>query len=347
MTVRIDEARVFELVERRKPSVVVLNAPGGLLRQTRELMEVLKSKYGITCILAADSCFGICDTVDRDAGELQADMALHIGHNAVVKEVGDFTFLIDAVDDITFDGAVDKAAALLAGRRRLGLVTFSQHMHQLVPVKTMLESKGFLVRVGKDNSLLMGSQMFGCDFSTAYPMRDEVDAFCFMGESEFHAVGLALSTGKPTYMLDPYMNEVTDMAQAAEERKKRAILAVYKALDARTVGVVTGLKEGQKMLGRSRWITKKLEANGRKVVQLALRDITPERLAPHRDIDAFIQTACPRISIDGFTFDRPVLSIPQADALVALIEGREIGEFLQRPKWIELTVGQGRRSKGD
>jgi 2-(3-amino-3-carboxypropyl)histidine synthase len=216
-------------------------------------------------------------------------------------------------------------------------------MQQLAPVKAALEAEGFEVKVGRDNSLLMGSQMFGCDFSTAFPLRDEVDAFVFLGESEFHAVGLALGTGKPTYMLDPYMEEVTDMAAAAEERRKRAVLAVYKALDARVFGVVTGLKEGQKMLGRSAWITKKLESHGRRVVQLALRDITPERLAPHRDVEAFVQTACPRISIDGFNFDRPVLSIPQADALVALIEGREIGEFLQRPKWIELTVGQIRR----
>ena len=93
------------------------------------------------------------------------------------------------------------------------------------------------------------------------------------------------------------------------------------------------------MVGRSKWITKRLEMNGRKVIQLAMRDVTSERLAPHREIEAFVQTACPRISVDGFTFDRPVLSIPQADALVALIEGREPGEFLERPKWIELTVG--------
>ncbi len=342
MTVRIDEARVFELMEEKKPSVVVLNAPGGLLRQTRDLMDKLRQKYGITCILTGDSCFGICDTSDRDVGELQADMALHIGHNAVVKKVGDFTYLIDAVDDASFEGVVETAVPLLKAYKRLGLVTFSQHMQQLEPVKTKLEAKGFKVLVGRDNSLLMGSQMFGCDFSTVYPLRDEVDAFCFLGESEFHAVGLALAVGKPTYMLDPHLNEVIDMEEAAEERRKRAVLAVYKALDARVFGVITGLKEGQKMLGRTRWISKRLETHGRRVVQLAMRDITPDRLAPHRDIEAFIQTACPRISIDGFTFDRPVLSIPQADALVALLEGREIGEFLQRPKWIELTVGQGR-----
>jgi len=339
MTVRIDEKRVFEIIEAKKPRVILVNAPGGLLRQTKDLMAQVKEKYGVTCILSGDSCFGICDTADDDVERLQADLALHIGHNAAVTEVGDFTYLVDAVDDVEFDKVAQVAAKALFPYKRIGLATFSQHLHQLKPVREKLESFGFEVVVGKGNNLMLEGQVFGCDFSTSFPVREEVDAFAVLGESEFHAVGLALSTGKPTFMLDPYMNEVTDMQVAADERRKRAILAVYKALDARIFGVITGLKEGQKMLGRSRWISKRLEMNGRKVIQLAMRDVTAERLAPHREIEAFVQTACPRISIDGFTFDRPVLSIPQADALVALIEGREPGEFLERSKWIELTVG--------
>ena len=339
MTVRIDEAKVFEIIEAKKPKVVLVNAPGGLLRQTKEMMERVKAKYGVNSILSGDSCFGICDTADDDVEKLQADLALHIGHNAAVTEVGDHTYLIDAVDDVDFGEVTESAARVMAPYRRVGLATFSQHLHQLGPVKKKLESKGFQVKVGGGNNLMLEGQVFGCDFSTPFPIRDDVDAFALLGESEFHAVGLALATGKPTFMLDPYMNEVTDMREAAEERRKRAILAVYKARDARVFGVITGLKEGQKMLGRSKWIAKRLEMNGRKVIQLAMREVTPERLAPHREIEAFVQTACPRISIDGFTFDRPVLSIPQADALVALIEGREPGEFLERAKWIELTVG--------
>jgi 2-(3-amino-3-carboxypropyl)histidine synthase len=340
MTVRIDEARVFEVIEARRPSVVVVNAPGGLLRQTKALMERVRQKYGVTCILSGDSCYGICDTADEDVRKLKADLAFHVGHNAAVTEVGDFTYLVDAVDDVEFDEVVERAVGVLAPYRRLALVTFSQHLHRLATVRQKLEGHGFEVTIGEGNSLMLEGQIFGCDFSTARPLHSNVDAYVFLGESEFHAVGLALAVGKPTFMLDPYMNEVTDMREAAEERRRRAILAVYKALDARTFGVITGLKEGQKMLGRSRWISKRLEMNGRKVVQIALRDVTPERLAPHREIEAFVQTACPRISIDGFTFDRPVLSIPQADALVALMEGREPGEFLERAKWIELTVGQ-------
>ena len=343
MTVRIDEAKVFEVIEAKRPSVVVVNAPGGLLRQTKDMMERVREKYGVTCIFTGDSCFGICDTADDEVGKLHADLALHIGHNATVEAVGDYTYLIDAVDDVEFDEVVETAVSMLTPYKKLGLATFSQHLHQLGPVKRRLEQKGFGVRVGRQNNLMMEGQIFGCDFSTSQPLHDEVDAFVFLGESEFHAVGLALATAKPTFMLDPYTNKATDMRAAAEERQKRAVLAVYKALDARIIGVITGLKEGQKMPDRSKWISKRLEMSGRKVVQIALRDVTPERLAPHREIEAFIQTACPRISIDGFNFDRPVLSIPQADALVALMEGREIGEFLQRPKWIELTVGLVRR----
>ncbi|MDG6898953.1 MAG: diphthamide biosynthesis enzyme Dph2 [Nitrososphaerota archaeon] len=339
MTVKIDEKRVFELIETKKPKVVLVNAPGGLLRQTKEMMEHVKERYGVTAIISGDSCFGICDTVDDDAEKLQADLALHIGHNAKIEEVGDFTYLIDAVDDVEFGKVVETAAERLTSYRRIGLATFSQHLHQLDAVKKRFEAKGFHVKIGRGNNLMLEGQVFGCDFSTPFPIRSEVDAFVFLGESEFHAVGLALATGKPTFMLDPYMDEVIDMQAAAEERRKRAMLAVYKARDARVFGVITGLKEGQKMLGRSNWIAKRLEMNGRKVVRLAMRDVTAERLAPHREIEAFVQTACPRISVDGFTFDRPVLSIPQADALVALIEGREPGEFLERAKWIELTVG--------
>jgi 2-(3-amino-3-carboxypropyl)histidine synthase len=331
-------------MEKKRPRRIVVSAPGGLLGQTRELMEEIRSTYGIQCQLIGDTCYGICDTVDEDVRKLEADLAINIGHNATVKRAGKHTYFIEAVDDVKFDIVTEKAITLLSPFKRLGLATFSQHVHELEYVRNKLQEAGFQVQTGEGNNLLLESQIFGCDFSTVYHLRNAVDAFCFLGESEFHAVGLALATNKPVYMLDPYLNEVRDLEREKEERRKRAILAIYKALDAQVFGVITGLKEGQKMLGRTRWITKRLEMHGRKVLQLAMRDITSERLMPYRDVEAFVQTACPRISIDGFAFDRPVLSIPQAEALVRLLEGKDLGEFLERPKWIELTVGLERKS---
>lgn len=339
MTVRIDEEKVFRIIEEKRPTTVVVSAPEGLLRQTMELMEKIKTKYGINCILSGDTCYGICDTVDEDVERLGADIALHIGHNAAVKTVGNFTYLIDAIDDIEFDQVVQKALVMLRGFKKIGLATFSQHLHQLRKVKQMFETAGYEIFIGKGNNLLLEGQIFGCDFSTTYNLKDQVDAFCVLGESEFHAIGLALATDRPTFILDPYLNHVLDVREVVEERRKRAILAVYKALDAKVFGVITGLKEGQMMIQRTKWIVNKLQFHGRKVIQLAMREIVPERLEPYSEVEAFIQTACPRISIDGFNFSKPVLSIPQADALIRLIEGRDIGNFLQRPKWIELTVG--------
>jgi 2-(3-amino-3-carboxypropyl)histidine synthase len=340
LTVRIDVDRVFSLIEEKHPTRVVLNAPGGLLRQTMDLMRIIEQKYGVQCVMVGDSCFGICDTVDNEVEKLGASLALHIGHNAAVQAVGDYTYLIDAKDDVKFDAVVAKAIPMLSQYRKIGLATFSQHLDELEPVKKHLEDAGFEVFLGKKNNLLLASQTFGCDFSTVFPNTELVDAFCYLGQSEFHAVGLALATDKPTFLLDPHLEEIRDMKVEADERQKRAILTVYNALDAKVFGVITGLKEGQAMVGRSKWITNRLEAHGKKVVQLAMRDITQDRLAQYMHIEAFVQTACPRISIDGYTFKKPVLSIPQADALVGLLEGREMKDFLHRPKWIELTVGQ-------
>jgi 2-(3-amino-3-carboxypropyl)histidine synthase len=340
LTVRIDTERVFNLIEEKRPTRIILNAPGGLLRQTMELMRVVERKYGIQCVLIGDTCFGICDTVDNEVEKLGATMALHIGHNAAVQRVGDYTYLVDAKDDVKFGAIVRKAIPLLSKYKKIGLATFSQHLDELEPVKKQLEEAGFEVYLGRKNNLLLGSQTFGCDFSTVFSNAELVDAFCYLGQSEFHAVGLALATDRPTYLLDPHLEEIRDMKEEAEDRQKRAILAVYQALDAKVFGVITGLKEGQAMIGRSKWITNRLEAHGKKVVQLAMLDITPDKLVQFIQIEAFVQTACPRISIDGFTFKKPVLSIPQADALVGLLEGREMKDFLHRPKWIELTVGQ-------
>lgn len=339
MTIRINEEKVFHLIEEKKPKRVIFSAPGGLLKQTKDLIDKVKQRYNLECFYIGDTCYGICDTADLDAQSLDADIAFNIGHSAAITHAWTRTYFIDAIDDIDFEPVLLKAASLLERYKVLGLATFSQHMHQLAKAKEILERLGFKVLLGTGNDLLLPSQVFGCDFSTVFSLRNSVDAFFFLGESEFHAVGVALATGKPTFMLDPYLEEIIDMEQAAKERIKRAVLSVYKAADANIFGVITGLKEGQLMIRRTEWISKKLQMHGKKVFQIAMREIAPERLAPYTDIEAFIQTACPRISLDGYNFGKPVLSIPQADALIRLLEGREINNFLVRPKWIELTVG--------
>ena len=44
------------------------------------------------------------------------------------------------------------------------------------------------------------------------------DVNVFLGQSDFHAAGLALATGLPTYVLDPYFNEVREVTEISQSR---------------------------------------------------------------------------------------------------------------------------------
>jgi 2-(3-amino-3-carboxypropyl)histidine synthase len=337
MAIKIDRSAVETIVEENHPKRVVFNAPDGLLRETRAIAQELESSHGLQAIVIADPTYGSCDTVDVDAQRLGADLAFHVGHNVTVKKFGKITYSIDAKDDVSFARVAESASEVLRskGLKRAGLATFAQHLDELKTVTEVLEKNGISALVGKGLGQLHDGQIFGCEFYPAYNIRENVDVMLLLGQSMFHALGLCLSTGKPTYMLDPYMNEVIDVGNTAEERLKKAVLSVYKARDASRFGVIIGLKEGQMMTDQSVKLKKELESFGKIVQLIALREITSDRINAMSDIEAFVQTGCPRISVDGYNFGKPVLSVPQTDALLKLLSGREVSmEMFERKHWL-------------
>jgi 2-(3-amino-3-carboxypropyl)histidine synthase len=337
LTIRIDKKAVETIVMENHPRRIVFNAPDGLLRETRAVAQELESSMDLQAIVIADPTYGSCDTVDVDAQRLGADLAFHIGHNVSVKKFGKITYSIDATDDIPFGPVAQKVASFLKSKEvhRAGLATFAQHIDELPVVSRILEENGISALVGKGLGQLHDGQIFGCEFYPAFNVRDKVDVMLLLGQSMFHALGLCLSTGKPTYMLDPYQNEVIDVSEVAEERLKKAVLAVYKARDASNFGVIIGLKEGQIMTDQSVRIKNELKKYGKSVQLIALREITADRINSMTDIDAFVQTGCPRISVDGYNFGKPVLSVPQTDALLKLLSGTEVSmEMFERKHWL-------------
>ena len=142
-----------------------------------------------------------------------------------------------------------------------------------------------------------------------------------------------MSTKKPTYVLDPYFNELRDVTKFAETLEKKATLTIFKAADAQTFGIIVGLKEGQFAQVTALKFKKELEQEGKSVQLIALTDITNERLKNFIGIDAFIQVACPRISTDN-QFDKPVLSTPQATALLKLLRNEELDNYFEIPHWL-------------
>jgi 2-(3-amino-3-carboxypropyl)histidine synthase len=335
--IKIDKGSIEKIILENRPKRIVFNAPDGLLGATRAIAREIEVAHDLQAIVIADPTYGSCDTVDIDAQRLGADLAFHVGHNVTVKKFGKITYSIDAVDDVSFEIVAIKLSDQLRskGINNVGLVAFAQHVHELGNVAKILEMNGINTIIGKGMGQLHDGQIFGCEFYPAFNIREKVEMMVLLGQSMFHAIGLSLSTGKPTLMLDPYQNEVTDVEKTAQERLKKAVLSVYKARDSQRFGVIIGLKEGQIMTDQSVKIKKELESLGKNVQLIALREITADRINSMMDIDAFVQTGCPRISVDGYNFTKPVLSVPQTEALLGLLSGKEINmDLFERKHWL-------------
>ena len=333
----IDTDRMYTAIQERRPASVSLNGPDGMLPQVQDAALRITERFGIPAYVIADTTWGTCDLNSNGAAALGAGIHFNIGHtiNAETIPGSENTILIDAFDDISFDSVAEKCARELRGKT-VSLVTDSQHLHQIKQVKKILEDEGRIrVIVGKGGGQLNDGQVFGCEFYPARKTEHAADAHVFLGQSNFHAAGVALATGMPTYVLDPYFNEIREISEFAQKLRRKATLAIYKAAEAMRFGVIVGLKEGQLSKTFALKIKRDLEAAGKQVQLFAMTDITNERLANIRGVDAFVQVACPRISTDN-VFDRPVLSTPQAKALLGILRGEKIAEekYMQIPHWL-------------
>lgn len=328
----VDEERIFKEIESRKPASVSINGPDGILPQVQKVAMKITEKFDIPAFVLADTTWGSCDLNSNGSKVLGAEIHFNIGHTINTETFVDDTIMINAFDDVIFDGVAKKCIPIIS-TKKISILTDSQHLHQVNNVKKILKNAGIDVKIGNGKGQLNDGQVFGCEFYPATKLKDQVDAYIFLGQSNFHAAGIALSTNKPTYILDPYFNEVREITEFAQKLKRKATLAIYKAAEAQSFGIIVGLKEGQLSKVFALKFKKELEKHGKTVQLFALTDITNERLQNLKGVDAFIQVACPRISTDN-KFDIPVLSSPQANALLKILDGEEIGEYLEIPHWL-------------
>ena len=322
----------LEEIQERRPVSIAINGPDGMLPAVQTTASNITKKFGIPTYVLADTTWGSCDLNSNGAKVLGADVLFNVGHTIGVPMWDKQVVMVDAFDDVSFEKVAEKAAKVFY-EKTVSLVTDSQHLHRIDQVRGILEKGGAHVKIGKGKGQLSDGQVFGCEFYPAKEAAQVADVNVFLGQSDFHAAGLALATGLPTYVLDPYFNEVREVTEISQKIQKKATLAIYAAADAQTFGVIVGLKEGQLAKTTALKFKKELEECGKSVQLFAMTDISNERLHNLRGIDAFVQVACPRIATDN-EFDMPVLSTPQALAMLRVLRGEQIGDYLQTPHWL-------------
>jgi 2-(3-amino-3-carboxypropyl)histidine synthase len=305
---KIDKAALTKLIEEKKPKRVMISCPSGIIAKSVDLVSLLALKYKFEAIFSGEPCYGICDLNENDVASLGVDLLIQIGHTSSANKIGRFTYLIEAHDDVDVVPVIKKAVALgLLNYKKLGLCTIGPHLSKLNDAKLYLEIMNFEVFVGEESPPLKSGQIYGCNFSTCSKIFTKVDAFVFVGSSRFHAIGLYNCFEKPVIMLDPYMMEVVPIEKEALAVRKRLIFNFYKAVEAKNIGIIVGLKEGQMKEKEAFYLQRELSKVGKKVFMITMREISDDKLIEFKDVDAFIETACPRIGDDPFS--KPMISL--------------------------------------
>lgn len=309
-----EESRLKEEIAERGAKKVLIQLPEGLKTESLKLVSAIE-ETGATAIISGDPCYGACDIPLHDAELLGIDLIIHYGHTKMTNNEGIKIPLVyfEAKVEVEIRTAVRKALNKLQLWNNIGLFTTVQHIHKLKDAKKVLVEAGKNVFMGEGRHTKYSGQVLGCDYSGPKSISKMVEAFLFVGGGRFHAIGLYLSTMKPTLVADPFENISYSIDEEAQKIIRKRWAKIDKAKTAHVFGVIIGMKPGQNNIGASMRIKKDLYRNGKKAVLLALHEINPEALQNFTRIDAFVNTACPRIALDDSSyFDKPVLNLKEA-----------------------------------
>ena len=215
------------------------------------------------------------------------------------------------------------------GSRSLAVAGTIQFAGAIRAAKIELERLGFRVLVPQAKPLSAG-EVLGCtaprvsnkDFGDANGEGDLV--ILFVADGRFHLEAFMIANpGVKAFRYDPYLGRLFLEEYDHVGMKNARMKAVLNARQAKSWGIVLGTlgRQGNpKILER---LEKKMGERGMSWTVVLMSEISPPRIALFEDsIDAWIQIACPRLSIDwGDAFERPVLNPFEAEIALGLIPG--------------------------
>jgi 2-(3-amino-3-carboxypropyl)histidine synthase len=302
---------LFEALRAARPQKIVLQVPAGLVRNAHDLSERFEREVGAPVVLATRPCFGACDLPSRDEAP-RADVAVVLGHAPIPNvPVVRPTYFVEMREP---GGDAEALAATVAAAgvpQRLGLVLSVQHLDLVEPLTAALARRSYEVRVGRgDRRLAYASQALGCNYTGAEAVEAQVDAFLFVGTGRFHPIGLAFAVERPVWSLDPLQNRIEPAIDRASLIRKRQ-LVVATVRDARKWGILVSAFTGQNRSATALALQERARARGRETQVLVFDRLDPRDLEG-RALDAYVNTACPRIALDdGPNYPKPVLTPPE------------------------------------
>lgn len=154
---------------------------------------------------------------------------------------------------------------------RIGLISSAQYLEQLRNLKI--------------KNSVYGGLVLGCNIENALKIKDKVDVYLFLGEGRFHALEVALKTGKEVYIAS---GDIVTKKDIEEYKKlKKGKLLVY--LNSKRKGILVSIKPGQYNLRKALDLHNKIKDS-----YIFIGDEIKD-LENFQDVDCWINTACIRI----------------------------------------------------
>ncbi len=307
---RFDE-ELFAAVRSAGHRKIALQVPAGLVRNAHDRAAELRAATGVPVVVVSRACFGACDfpAPEEVPG---VDALVVLGHSPIPNvPLWATTYFVEMRYP---PGDVERLAERIARAglpKRVGLVASVQHLDLVAPLTRALAPRGISLVVGTgDRRLAYPAQALGCNYTGAEAIAGDVDAFLFLGTGTFHPIGLAFAVDRPVHAFDPLRGEMSAPIDRAKLIADRLRL-VARTMDAKRFGILVSSFAGQERAGMASALIERARRQGREAEILIAARLDPRDLEG-RDLDAYVNTACPRIALDDSSlYPRPVLTPPE------------------------------------
>ncbi|KAG6711195.1 hypothetical protein I3842_05G041400 [Carya illinoinensis] len=315
-----------------KAKRVALQLPEGLLMYSLVLSDILTSFASVSqCFVLGDVTYGACCVDDLSASALGAELLIHYGHSCLVPIDSTSIPCLYVFVDIQID--IQRLLQTLTlnlpatATKSIVLAGTIQFAWAIRSVKPELEKHGYQVSIPQSKPLSAG-EVLGCTAPKISKDGGEVEeerVIVFVADGRFHLEAMMIANpGIRAFRYDPYMGKLFLEEYDHKGMKESRKTAILKAsTEAKSWGIVLGTlgRQGNpRILER---LERRMEENGFDYTVVLMSEISPQRMALFGDtIDAWIQIACPRLSIDwGEAFGKPLLTPFEAEIALGFIPG--------------------------
>ncbi|RVD82338.1 uncharacterized protein DFL_006766 [Arthrobotrys flagrans] len=298
---------------------VALQLPEGLQMFACTLSDIITQFTSAEVLIMGDVTYGACCIDDYTARALGCDFLVHYAHSCLIpSDVNRIKTLYVFVSiDIDAKHFVATMARNFTAGKHVAIVGTIQFNATIHGVKAELEeTAGIKISVPQILPLSKG-EVLGCTAPKLSSQKNRdgstiegVDAVVYLGDGRFHLESVMIQNpGLPAYRYDPYSRKFTREEYDHEEMQSLRLSAITQAKSARKWGLILGTLGRQGNPNTLSNLEDRLKELGIEYVLLLLSEIFPGKLAMFGDVEAWVQVACPRLSIDwGYAFPRPLLS---------------------------------------